>query len=194
MSRGKLKIKPAFVGLMLLLMLASGASVADIHLNIVGRAETGKLMDQEVEIKIKMDTGAKTAALSAHDIKIFDKEDEKWVSFIIDSTHFKAEHRFSYPLKRMVRIKKRQEDIQKTGQTFENRPVIEMDLCLNNEIERIEVSLNDRSNFLYPMLLGRTAMEQFAILIDPSAIYTTTPQCKQTRASETAEIAETEAL
>ena len=183
------KFKPVWIGLTLVVTLWSGISVADIHLNIVGRVETGKLMDQnvEVEVKVKMDTGAKTSALSAHDIKVIDKEGEKWVEFIIDGSHFKTEHRFSYPLKRMVRIKKRQADIQKSGQTYENRPVIEMELCLNNEIERIEVSLNERSNFIYPMLLGRTAMEQFAILIDPSAIFTTRPQCQNKKETELVE-------
>lgn len=164
--------------LLLALVFWTSLSFANVHLNIVGRVEQGKLMDQNVEIEIKMDTGAKTASLSAHDIKLFERDDKEWVSFIIDSTHFETEHRFEYPLKRIVRIKKRQADIKPGVDPYERRPVIEMDLCLGKEIERIEINLIDRSNFLYPMLLGRTAMEQFAILIDPSAINTIKPTCE----------------
>ncbi len=162
----------------LLLVIWTGFSVANVHLNIVGRVESGKLMDQGVELEVKMDTGALTSSLSAHDIKIFEKDGQEWVSFIIDDTHVDVEHRYEYPLKRVVRIKKRQSEMTSGTEGFERRPVIEMDLCLNTEIERIEINLNDRSNFIYPMLLGRSAMEQFAILIDPTATNTTTPRCK----------------
>lgn len=164
--------------LLLFLILSTSSAFANIHLNILGRVENGKLMDQDVELKVKMDTGAKTASLSAHDIQIIEKNDKKWVKFTIDGTHFEEEHEFEYPLKRMVRIKSRAAETGKTGATYERRPVIEMELCLGKEIELVEVNLNDRSSFLYPMLLGRSAMEQFAILIDPSAIYTTVPTCK----------------
>jgi hypothetical protein len=151
---------------------------ANVHSNIYGRVEMGKLMDQNVEVTVKMDTGALTASLSAHDIKLFKKDGQEWVSFVIDDTHFKTAHQFEYPLKRMVRIKKRQAEMKAGVETYESRPVIEMDLCLGKEIKRIEVSLNDRSNFLYPMLLGRSGMEQFGILIDPSEMNTTKPICE----------------
>lgn len=164
--------------LALLLVLWTSVSFANTHINIFGRVENGKLMDQNVEMKVKMDTGAQTASLSAHDIKVFEKDGKKWVSFIIDDTHFEIAHRFEYPLKRMVRIKKRQSEIGSGADSYERRPVIEMDLCLGKEVERIEINLNDRSNFIYPMLLGRMAMEQFEILIDPAAIYTTKPSCE----------------
>jgi hypothetical protein len=166
-------------GFILWLIVSSSLVYANVHLNIVGRVENGRLMDQNIELKVKMDTGAQTSSLSAHDIKIFTKEDnEEWVSFTIDNTHIEKEYHLEYPLKRMVRIKSRQAESSKTGNTYERRPVIEMEFCLNNEIELIEVNLNDRSNFLYPMLLGRSAMEQFAILIDPSASFTAKPVCE----------------
>jgi len=153
-------------------------AVANEYLHIFGRVETGKLMDQNVELEVKMDTGALTASLSAHDIKIFKKGEQQWVSFVIDDTHFKVAHQFEYPLKRIVRIKKRQAEIKINSETYESRPVVEMDLCLGHQIKRIEVSLNDRSQFIYPMLLGRNAMDAFGIFIDPSAINTVKPTCQ----------------
>jgi hypothetical protein len=171
----------------LLLLLWASLGFANVHLNIMGRVENAKLMDQNVDIRVKMDTGAQTSSLSAHDIKIIEKDGQEWVSFIIDDTHVKLEHRYEYPLKRMVRIKKRQSEITPGGEDYERRPVIEMDLCLGSEIETIEINLNDRSNFIYPMLLGRSAMAQFAILIDPTATYSTKPNCTVKPAPETQE-------
>ncbi|MGA2655152.1 MAG: ATP-dependent zinc protease [Gammaproteobacteria bacterium] len=161
----------------LALILWASISLASEHLNIMGRAETGKLMDQNVELEVKMDTGALTASLSAQNIKVFKKDGQDWVSFTLNDIHFKTPHHYEYPLKRTVSIKKRQAEVKSSGADFESRPVVAMDLCLGDEIKRIDVSLADRSNFKYPMLLGRTAMEQFGVLIDPMAINTVKPTC-----------------
>lgn len=164
----------------LALILWASMGFASEHLNIMGRAETGKLMDQNVELEVKMDTGALTASLSAENIKIFKKDGQDWVSFTLQDEHFKTAHQYEYPLKRSVNIKKRQAEIKANGPEVEVRPVVEMDLCLRDEVKRIDVSLADRSNFKYPMLLGRTAMEQFGVLIDPMEINTTKPSCTTT--------------
>lgn len=162
----------------LLLVFWAVLGVAQVHLNIFGRAETGKLMDQNVELEVKMDTGALTASLSAENIKVFKKDGKDWVSFELNAKHFKTDHDYEYPLKRMVRIKKRQAEAKSETDNYEIRPVVEMELCLGKEVQLIEISLNDRSNFTYPMLLGRRAMKQFAILIDPTEINTTAPTCE----------------
>lgn len=179
--------KISLLPLILMLWAWVGLCYADVHLNIVGRVETGKLMDQNVTLSVKMDTGAQTSSLSAHDIKIFEKEGREWVSFVIDNTHVAMDHRFEYPLKRMVRIKKRQSEIN-SKEPYERRPVVEMAFCLGNEQHLIEINLNDRSNFIYPMLLGRSAMEQFAILIDPSASFTAKPTCENAQAENASEV------
>ncbi len=170
-----MKTLPFYLAWMLVFL--TSIALASEQLHIVGRVETGMLMDQSVRLSVKMDTGAKTSSLHAHDIKIYDKDGKKWVSFMIDTSHFEKEYQFDYPLKRMVRIKKRQSEINE-GETFERRPVIEMELCLGTEVQLVEINLNDRSNFLYPMLLGRTAMEQFGILIDPAEVFSAKPLCK----------------
>ncbi|MFA6037346.1 MAG: ATP-dependent zinc protease [Legionellales bacterium] len=146
--------------------------------NIMGWVEKGKLVDQNLELEIKMDTGALTASLGAHDIKLFEKDGQEWVSFTINGALLPQGERFEYPLKRMARIKKRSSEMKSDADLFERRPVIEMDLCLGDEARLIEVNLNDRSYFNYQMLLGRTALAQFDILIDSSESHTHKPMCE----------------
>ncbi|GAG98814.1 unnamed protein product, partial [marine sediment metagenome] len=49
--------------------------------------------------------------------------------------------------------------------------------CVANRILDTEVSLIDRSEFTYPLLLGRKALESFA-LVDPGNTFLSTPECQ----------------
>ena len=49
-------------------------------------------------------------------------------------------------------------------------------VCIADRPFDIEVSLVDRSEFSYPLLLGRTALESFA-LIDPGKTHLSEPRC-----------------
>jgi hypothetical protein len=152
---------------------------------IFGRSEVGIITDQAVELKIRMDTGAQTASLSAHDIEVFNKGAQQWVRFIIEPERTGDKiYQFERPLKRTARIRKRAAEIPCAPEEpdsdchlIESRPVVELQVCLGHKTEVIEVTLADRSNFTYPMLLGRTAMEQFGVLIDPTKAYTVKPKC-----------------
>ncbi len=152
---------------------------------IFGRTEMGIVTDQQVELKVRMDTGAQTASLSAHDIEVFNKGAQSWVRFIIEPARTDGKiHQLERPLKRTARIRKRSADVicepeesADDCHLFESRPVVELEVCLGSQTKLIEVTLADRSSFSYPMLLGRTAMEQFGVLIDPTLVYTTKPKC-----------------
>ena len=52
-----------------------------------------------------------------------------------------------------------------------------MQLCVADRLIDIEFSLVDRSEFSYRLLLGRRALESFA-LIDPGHTHLTQPQCR----------------
>ena len=58
----------------------------------------------------------------------------------------------------------------------QSRPVVRMKICIAGRILNTEVSLIDRSEFTFPLLLGRSALESFA-LIDPGNTYLSTPDC-----------------
>lgn len=138
---------------------------------IFGLTEHAQLVGLDLEVAAKLDTGAKTASLSARDIKRFKRDGDTWVRFYlaIDDTHA---HPIERPLARISKIKRRAGDIdEEEGKTYTARPVIELLVCLGKTLSTIEVNLTDRSAFQYPLLIGSEALKDFDALIDPTLKY-----------------------
>jgi hypothetical protein len=163
-----------------LLLFITGIAVASPRI-LLGRVETGLL--EHKKITVKLDTGAKTSSLDALDIEHFKKDDKDWVRFKVSL------NRRIITLERQVvrhaKIKNRssEQSFDDDGdlRKVDDRPVVNVTLCLGSQQQEIEVNLADRSDFNYPLLLGRAAMLQFNILIDPQEIYTQEPNCEKTK-------------
>ncbi|MCW2270672.1 ATP-dependent zinc protease [Pseudomonas sp. JQ170] len=138
---------------------------------VYGLNEYARLADIDLEVAAKLDTGAKTASLSARDIKRFKRNGESWVRFYlaIDAAHA---HPIERPLARVSKIKRRAGDYNPDeGKAYTARPVIEMNICMGTAKRVIEVNLTDRSAFQYPLLIGSEALKHFDALVDPSLKY-----------------------
>lgn len=142
----------------------------------MGRVEMGLVGPQCIAMKSRMDTGAETSSISAHDIQLFKKEDQTWVRFILDPEHAVGTHHIETPLVRMVDIRKRASE-STSPEDFEERPVVSLLLTLGNQTHPVEMSLANRSHFNYGLLIGRNAMHQFDIMIDPQLSFTHKPIC-----------------
>lgn len=138
---------------------------------IYGLNEHVALLDFDLDVPAKLDTGAQTASLSARDIERFKRDGESWVRFYlaVDEAHA---HPIERPLTRISRIKRRAGDFDpEEDKTYTARPVIELQLCMGKAMHSIEVNLTDRSAFQYPLLIGSDALTRFGALIDPSLTY-----------------------
>ncbi|QKE63213.1 ATP-dependent zinc protease [Aquipseudomonas campi] len=162
----------------------SGLSLA-AEKAVYGLNEYIQLSDLEMEVAAKLDTGAKTASLSARDIKRFKRDGETWVRFYlaIDDAH---EHPIERPLARISKIKRRAGDYDpEEGKTYTARPVIELNVCMGKTQRTIEVNLTDRSAFQYPLLIGSEALKRLDAMVDPSLKYAAgKPGCLLTTAAE----------
>ncbi len=128
----------------------------------------------DLELHAKLDTGAKTASLSAKDLKIFTKNKDKWVRFKLEN----GKKYYEFPIKRMSRIKKRSGEITSADdQTYTERPVIELEVCLGDQMKKLEVNLTDRSRFTFQFLIGKIGLSKLKAIVDPSAAKLTTPVC-----------------
>ena len=114
-------------------------------------------------IKGKIDTGAKTSALHAFNIETFYIEDVEYVRFDI------------HPLqknKRLVRscisrvIDRR--IVSDSSGKKEKRIVIKSDLKIGDKKIRVELTLTNRDNMSFRMLLGREAIMQAKMIVDIS--------------------------
>lgn len=114
-------------------------------------------------IKARVDSGAKTSALHAFNIRSFTRNGEPWVSFDIhpiqksDTTVLRCESRV---------VDRR--SIRSSNGTSERRHVIRVPMYLGGQSWEIELTLTNRDTMGYRMLLGREAM-QGHLLVDPSA-------------------------
>ncbi len=165
-------LKHSALSLLLLgLLCATSGLNAATDKTVYGLNEYVRLFDLDLQLAAKLDTGAKTASLSARDIKRFKRDGEPWVRFYlaIDEAH---SHPIERPLARISKIKRRAGDYDpEENKTYTARPVIEMDICMGRSLQNIEVNLTDRSAFQYPLLIGSEALKRFTALVDPSLKY-----------------------
>jgi hypothetical protein len=155
---------------------------------IFGLHEQVQLGGIDIELPAKLDTGADTASLSARNIELFTRDGDDWVRFELglNSDARAAEqargHRqtvIEKPVVRISKIKRRADDRHThTQRHYTTRPVIEMDVCVGAEVQRIEMNLTDRSRFKYPMLIGARALREFNAAVDPAATFAAgSPRC-----------------
>jgi hypothetical protein len=166
--KGFMRLKP--FALFLSCSLLPGLSLA-AEKTVYGLNEYVSLSDLNLEVAAKLDTGAKTASLSARDIERFKRDGETWVRFYlaIDEAH---EHAIERPLARISKIKRRAGDYNPDeGKTYTARPVIELQVCMGKALRTIEVNLTDRSAFQYPLLIGSEALKRLDAVVDPSLKY-----------------------
>ncbi|MDR3477830.1 MAG: RimK/LysX family protein [Gammaproteobacteria bacterium] len=137
-------------------------------LSIKGYVEDILIMPDNILLSAKLDSGADTSSLNAQHIRISKRSGQDWVEFdVLDKN---TVHHLSYIVLKKVSIKNRSGEITNTAQAA-SRPLIAMDVCLGGRIEKIKVNLVDRSQFKYPFLLGREALAQYDVLIDPKSRY-----------------------
>lgn len=133
---------------------------------MIGWREWAAFPDLGVErINAKIDTGAKTSAIHAHHIHVLDGDEGPWVEFTLHPhRRRKAPEIFcSTPLIDTRRVK------SSNGRT-EERMVINTPFRMGDQIWPIELTLTNRDEMGYRVLIGRDALAD-KFLIDPGASY-----------------------
>lgn len=171
--RGNVYVKWVFALLSLLALPVMAAEPL-----LYGRYEYIKLPQIGETLKAKMDTGALTASLSARNIQLFERAGEQWVRFQLGSDPA-AGKVYERPLARIAKIKTRvEEDDASEAAEAATRPVIELDMCIGEIRQTVEVNLTDRSHFSYPLLIGVKAMHDFNAAVNPMRRFTAgQPDC-----------------
>lgn len=117
------------------------------------------------QIKAKIDTGARSSSLHAYDIQKIEVDGAPWVEFKIHPHQHDNEASVSCraPIKDFRRI-------TDSGGHRSMRYVIETTMQLGDAVFVAEMTLADRSDMLFRMLLGRTAMKG-RYVVDPARSY-----------------------
>lgn len=116
-------------------------------------------------IKAKIDTGARTSALHAFYLEPFEREGMPWIRFGI---HPKQGN--SAEVVHCEAAVADRRTVTDSGGHEEERFVIQTPVRLGEQVIMTEITLTDRENMRFRMLLGRTAMRgQF--MVDPERSY-----------------------
>ncbi|MDT0594948.1 ATP-dependent zinc protease family protein [Glaciecola petra] len=111
---------------------------------------------------MRVDTGAATSSLHVENVEEYEKNDESWINFDIHPDVYDVEILTRHSCK--VEAKRR---VKSSTATRERRFVIETLLVIGDQSWPIKMTLTDRSEMTYMMLLGREAMSE-RVLVDPS--------------------------
>jgi len=117
-----------------------------------------------MDFAIKVDTGAKTTALHAENIETFMQDGKKWVRFSAPAIEDTQGQTCEFPVFT-------NRDITNTSGTPETRIVIRTPIVLAGRRWKIDISLTDRENMRFPLILGRRALRSRNILVHPNQSY-----------------------
>ena len=137
---------------------------------VVGRVEYVVLSANGLPIKARVDTGAKTSSLNALDMVEFERDGKKWVRFAVMNPATEEKVYFERKVQRYVRIKQMETD-------FQRRPVVKMGVQLGSVDEFVELTLTDRSDYVYQVLVGRNFLLD-RMVVDVSQKYIAQSQTK----------------
>lgn len=116
-------------------------------------------------IKVKVDTGARTSALHAFNLKTFTNNGATWARFEV--------HPLQHSQEEVVQVEVPVMDWRKVKSSngrSERRPLIRTTVVLGEQAWEVDVTLTRRDLMSFRMLLGRQALRKRAI-VDVSKSY-----------------------
>ncbi|MEL6161373.1 MAG: RimK/LysX family protein [Cyanobacteria bacterium J06623_5] len=135
-------------------------------LPVIGWRERVSLPDLNVKsVKAKVDTGARSSALHAVDVEVFEREGQPFVRFRVHASQRNRKKIVSVEAKLLE-----MREVRNSGGKSERRPVIETIVSIGGRQWPIELTLTNRGVMGFPMLLGRQAVRQ-RFLVDSGRSY-----------------------
>jgi hypothetical protein len=117
----------------------------------IGRREMVQLPDLGLEdIEAKIDTGAYRSALHCHNVTIDEEDGIRYLSFVVLDQHHEAYTGYKLRYKHFSKKK-----IKNSSGDWEERFIIKTKIKMGTKTVLTTVSLTDRADMKYPLLLGR---------------------------------------
>ncbi len=124
----------------------------------VGWCEWASLPELGIDqIRVKIDTGAKTSSLHINSSEVVEKNGECFIRFHCESDGIQSK---SIVFESIIID---QRDVKSSSGTSQLRHVIETDIIIGDKRWPIEVTLTNRKKMKFKMLLGREAMENITV-------------------------------
>lgn len=135
-------------------------------LPMIGWREWVALPDLGVaRIKAKVDTGARSSAIHAYDVELFEQEGRQFVRFVLHP----RQQNTKVTINAQAEVLEFRNVRSSTGHVTE-RPVIVTEVELDGRKWPVELTLVNRDDMGFRMLLGRQALKR-RFLVDPAASF-----------------------
>ncbi|KAA3604068.1 MAG: peptidase [Calditrichaeota bacterium] len=123
---------------------------------IIGRKDKAEFPEFEIsELDIKIDTGAYTSSIHCHHIEEKEIDGKTLLTFcLLDPSH----PEYSEKLFKFSNYKRKL--VKNSFGTSENRFILTTTIKIFGEIFPIELSLSERENMKYPVLIGRKLLNK----------------------------------
>lgn len=162
--------------LFFVISLLSGSIMAQTETQTYGFVEKVTLVDKNISVSAKLDTGAKSASLNAIDISEIEVKGEPYLRFKVPTKEGVSIFEAKYVGKVKIKVRTAEANPGLLKTTPMKRPVVLLKLKLGDKERLVRVNLTNRKRFIYPLLLGRDAIIAFNGIVNPALTFTTKPK------------------
>jgi len=141
----------------LIVVLIKVSSIANSDMKVIGAIENVYIPSVDIVQKARIDTGATLTSIHAIATKYFEKDAQKWVTFTMEDSDKNLIEQ-TLPVVKIIHVKR---GIEYKKQ---KRYVVKMCITLGDITKIVDVSLNNRTNMKYPILIGRNFLKGDAIV------------------------------
>jgi len=129
----------------------------ELDLPIVGGVESVVVEPSSFKYEARIDTGAESSSIHAENIQLIERDGKRYVRFSLLNPETNELIELERRLRRKVLIKRQQGE-------RERRYVVKLWLTLGEIKELVDVTLSNRADFEYPVLVGRNLLTDTAIV------------------------------
>ena len=121
-----------------------------------GEDEYVYVKEADATFDARIDTGAAVSSISAQDITEFERNGKRWYRFTVEANDHKIQVEAPYVRTSTIR--------QVSKHTTTERVVVALNVKVGDYSTTSEFTLSDRTRLQYPLLIGRTLMQDIAVV------------------------------
>lgn len=131
---------------------------------IIGRSDVVSFPDLGLDvISVKIDTGAFTSSIHCKEIEVVEEDGVEKLQFRLLDPEHEQYHEKKFSVKKFEK-----KNVKNSFGETDERYVIKTKVEIFQKVYKIELSLSNRENMRFPVLLGRKILDHFLVDVSKS--------------------------
>jgi hypothetical protein len=118
--------------------------------DVIGAVEPIYILPMKSAFNARIDTGATTSSIDAEDVREFERDGQKWLSFTVVNRRSGERYTFEKPIVKNIRIKR--------IESPESRRKVMLPVSFGGKKFTTEFTVAERKSFKYQALIGRNIL------------------------------------